>query len=84
MESAMSGVFSAEVYGACFRLGRFASPTQAHPRGIGDVRLFTYEHLRISIRCWGATLRLQECFEMFKRVQQTRSYEFKLRARKYQ
>jgi hypothetical protein len=50
MESAMSGVVSVEVCGACFRLGRFASPTQTHSRSIEDECLFTCEHLRISIR----------------------------------
>jgi hypothetical protein len=79
----ISGVFSAEECGDILRLGRFASPTQAHLRSTEDECLCTYEHLRISIRQWDVTMRLQELFKMFKRVQQVRFHEFKLQARKY-
>jgi hypothetical protein len=53
MGSVISGIFSAEECGEILRLGRFASPTQAHLRSTEDECLCTYEHLRISIRQCG-------------------------------
>jgi hypothetical protein len=50
MESAISGVFSAEVHGADFASAVLFPHTQAHPRSIDGACLFTYEHLRISFR----------------------------------
>jgi len=52
MESAISGVVSAEVCGVRFFLGCFASPTQRHLKSIEDECLFTYGHLRISFPHW--------------------------------
>lgn len=60
-ESATAGAISAETHGVYFRLGRFASPKQAHPRRIGNESLFSSVHLGISFAKAGRTAPPVEC-----------------------